>query len=103
PGIAFGEGGGGDHGYWVYGLSVMNEDVTRNPPKSEDAAHFQVAMQNVINLCKKHNIRYLAGASTDPNAPNFVHKAIDGGMMVIESGEDVAIMGREYTKRKMTI
>jgi 4-hydroxy-2-oxoheptanedioate aldolase len=103
PGIAFAEGGGGDHGYWVYGLSVMNEDGTRGTPKPEDAARFQAAMQNVIALCKKHNIRYLAGASTDPNAANFVHKAIDGGMMVIESGEDVAIMGREYSKRKMPV
>jgi 4-hydroxy-2-oxoheptanedioate aldolase len=103
PGVAFAEGGGGDHGYWVYGLSVMNEDGTRGTPKPEDAARFQAAMQNVIALCKKHNIHYLAGASTDPNAANFVHKAIDGGMMVIESGEDVAIMGREYSKRKMPV
>ncbi|HEX4117791.1 MAG TPA: hypothetical protein VHX99_03240 [Rhizomicrobium sp.] len=103
PGIAFAEGGGGDHGYWVYGLSVMNPDGTRNPPAPEKKAQFDKAMATVIGLCKKYNIRYLAGGSTDPNAANFVHKVIDNGQMVIESGEDVAIMGREYSKRKMPV
>ena len=103
PGIAFAEGGGGDHGYWVYGLSVMNEDGTRAAPAPEKKAQFDKAMATVIGLCKKYNVRYLAGGSTNPDAPNFVHKVIDSGQMVIESGEDVAIMGREYSKRKMPV
>ena len=103
PGIAFAEGGGGDHGYWVYGLSVMNEDGTRAAPAPEKKAEFDKAMATVIGLCKKYNVRYLAGGSTNPDAPNFVHKVIDSGQMVIESGEDVAIMGREYSKRKMPV
>ena len=103
PGIAFAEGGGGDHGYWVYGLSVMNEDGTRAAPAPDKKAQFDKAMATVIGLCKKYNVRYLAGGSTNPDAPNFVHKVIDSGQMVIESGEDVAIMGREYSKRKMPV
>jgi 4-hydroxy-2-oxoheptanedioate aldolase len=103
PGIAFAEGGQGDHSYWVYGLSGLNEDGTRNPPPPDKKAQFDKAMATVIRLCKEHHIRYLAGGSTDPNAPNYVHKVIDNGQMVIESGEDVAIMGREYSKRKMPV
>jgi hypothetical protein len=60
-------------------------------------------MADVIRLCKKYNVRYLAGGSTDPNNFAFIHKVIDNGQMVIESGEDVAIMGREYSKRKMPV
>jgi 4-hydroxy-2-oxoheptanedioate aldolase len=103
PGIAFAEGGQGDHGYWAYGLSVLNEDGTRNPPAPEKKAQFDKAMADVIRLCKKYNVRYLAGGSTDPNNFAFIHKVIDNGQMVIESGEDVAIMGREYSKRKMPV
>ncbi len=103
PGIAFAEGGGGDHSYWVYGLSAMNEDGTRNPPPPDKKAAFDKAMADVIRLCKKYNIRYLAGGSTDPKAANFIHTVIDNGQMVVESNEDVAIMGREYSKRKMPV
>ena len=103
PGIAFAEGGGGDHSYWVYGLSAMNEDGTRNPPPPDKKAVFDKAMADVIRLCKKYNVRYLAGGSTDPKAANFIHTVIDNGQMVIESNEDVAIMGREYSKRKMPV
>lgn len=103
PGIAFAEGGPGDHSYWVYGLSGLNENGTRNPPPPDKKAQFDHAIAEVIRLCKKYNIRYLGGGSTDPNAPNYIHKVIDSGQMVMETGEDVAIMGREYSKRKMPV
>ena len=40
---------------------------------------------------------------TDPKALDYVIGQIDDGAMVLECGEDAAIMGREHTKRKMPV
>ena len=50
-----------------------------------------------------HNIQFLNAGSTDKNALDYVIGQIQDGARVIESGEDSAIIGREFTKRKMPV
>ena len=61
--------------------------------------------ENVRQLCKKHNVRFLhISPNTDPSNPFFVNREIDEGVMVFESDDvPTAIMGREHSKRKMPV
>jgi hypothetical protein len=61
--------------------------------------------ENVRQLCKKHNVRFLhISPSNDPANPFFVNKQIDEGVMVFESNDEPsAITGREHSKRKMPV
>jgi hypothetical protein len=102
PGMSMAEWGPGDHSYWLYGLDVMPEDGTR-PPNIMDMPEMVKVRQTVLDLCKKNNVRFLNAANTDPNSSDFIIKQIKDGAMVLECGEDSAIMGREYTKRKMPV
>ncbi|HEU4549795.1 MAG TPA: hypothetical protein VFS01_08865 [Rhizomicrobium sp.] len=102
PGMSMAEWGPGDHSYWLYGLDVMPEDGSR-PPNIMDMPEMVKVRQTVLDLCKKNNVRFLNAANTDPNSSDFVIKQIKDGAMVLECGEDAAIMGREYTKRKMPV
>jgi 4-hydroxy-2-oxoheptanedioate aldolase len=102
PGMSMAEWGPGDHSYWLYGLEVMPEDGSR-PPNIMDMPEMVKVRQNVLNLCKKNNVRFLNAANTDSNSSDFIIKQIKDGAMVLECGEDSAIMGREYTKRKMPV
>jgi len=54
--------------------------------------------QAVLDSCKKHNVRFLQG----DNANNIV-QYIQEGAMVNEAPEAAAIIGREFTKRKMPV
>jgi hypothetical protein len=54
--------------------------------------------QAVLDSCKKHNVKFLQGA----NATNVV-PMIRQGALVLEAPESAAIIGREFTKRKMPV
>ena len=102
PGMSMAEWGPGDHSYWLYGLEVMPEDGKR-PPNIIDMPEMVKVRQNVLDLCKKNHVRFLNAANTNPNSSDYVVKQINDGAMVLECGEDAAIMGREFTKRKMPV
>ena len=46
---------------------------------------------------------FLNAANTDKNSSDYIITQIKDGAMVLECGEDSAIEGREYTKRKMPV
>jgi 4-hydroxy-2-oxoheptanedioate aldolase len=102
PGIAFAEWGPGDHSYWLYGLSIMPEDGSRIPDLVSRPEMVKVR-QNVLDICKKNHVMFLNAGNTDSNSPTYVIKQIQEGTMVMEAGEEAAIIGREYTKRKMPV
>jgi 4-hydroxy-2-oxoheptanedioate aldolase len=102
PGISMAEWGPGDHSYWLYGLEVMPDDGTR-PPNIIAMPEMQAVRKKVLDLCKQHNIQFLNAGSTDKNALDYVIKQIQDGARVLESGEEAAILGREFTKRKMPV
>ncbi len=58
---------------------------------------------NVHDLCMKNKVKYLWGGSPDPKDAGYVLSAIKAGAMVLEGPEEAAIIGREYTKRKMPV
>ena len=61
------------------------------------------ARRKVVDLCKKNNLKFLnAGRASDSSVDSVIQQIKDGAM-VIESGEEAAIKGREYTKRKMPV
>jgi 2-keto-3-deoxy-L-rhamnonate aldolase RhmA len=100
PGIAFAEWGPTDNNYWINGLDGVpldgsRLDVGKNPK-------MMAVRSKVLAACKKHNVRFLNAASTQPGT-NFVIDQIKDGAMIMTSREDVAFMGREFTKRKMPI
>ena len=106
PGIAMAEWGPGDHSYWLDGLSIMEDnsilgDITTLASRPE----LVKVGENVRQLCKKHNVRFLhISPSNDPANPFFVNKQIDEGVMVFESNDEPsAITGREHSKRKMPV
>lgn len=103
PGISMAEWGPGDHSFWLYGLDVMPEDGTQ-PENVAMRPEMVKVRQGVLDACKKNNVMFLNAAATDPNDPaSYVIKQIQDGAMVLEGGEAAAIMGREFTKRKMPV
>ena len=100
PGVGFAEYGPGDHAYWLYGLAGMQPGarVAPDPGVAEARPELAKVRQAVIDSCKKHNVRFLQGA----NAGNVVAMIQQGGM-VLEAPEAAAIVGREFTKRKMPV
>ena len=103
PGLSMAEWGPGDHSYWLYGLDVMPEDANTRPPNIMDMPEMVKVRQKVLDLCKKNKVRFLNAANTDKNSSDYIIKQITDGAMVLECGEDAAIIGREYTKRKMPV
>lgn len=103
PGMSMAEWGPGDHQYSYYGLEVMPEDGSRMMDVSMRPEMVKIR-QGVLDACKKNHVMFLNAGSTDPNnKAAYIIDQIKDGAMVIESGEDVAIMGREFTKRKMPV
>ncbi len=98
-GVAFAEYGPGDHSYWLYGLAGMTGPrVPPQPGVAEARPELARVRQAVLDACKKHNVKFLQG----DNAGNIV-EMIKQGAMVNEAPESAAIVGREYTKRKMPV
>src|SRR5215471_4989266 len=103
PGLSMAEWGPGDHSYWLYGLDVMPEDASQRAPNIIDMPEMVKVRQKVLDLCKKNKVRFLNAANTDKNSSDYIIKQLQDGAMVLECGEDAAIMGREFTKRKMPV
>jgi len=107
PGIAMAEWGPGDHSYWLDGLSVMGDDgpaITDITPLATRPEMIAVG-EKVRALCKKNNVKFLhISPNTDPANPFFVNTEIKQGVMVFESNDEPsAIIGREFSKRKMPV
>ena len=102
PGVAFAEYGPGDHSYWLYGLAGMQPGARPAGPPSADVAEVRPEMakvrQAVLDACKRHNVKFLQGSS----AINIV-AMIQQGSLIHEAPESAAIVGREFTKRKMPV
>lgn len=101
PGIAFAEGGGGDMQMSLDGLSLYAD---QGPPKRGDGEqHFSEAVQKaqdrVLAACKANKVQFLHGATRKAIIP-----WLQRGAMVIETqDEEVAKIGRAYTKRTMPV
>jgi 4-hydroxy-2-oxoheptanedioate aldolase len=102
PGISMAEWGPGDHSYWLYGLSIMPEDGSR-PADLETRPEMVKVRQAVLDACKKNKVMFLNAGNTNPNSSAYTIKQIQDGAMVLEAPEAAAIIGREYTKRKMPV
>ena len=115
PGIAFAEWGPGDHNLSIYGYnSVQDNGLSGHPVERQNGRvtrdvsalpEMEAVRQKVLNLCKKNKVMFLNAAETDPGHNNVVQQIKDGTMVVAagRGGEDVALMGREYTKRRMPV
>lgn len=100
PGIAFAEGGGGDMQMSLEGLPFYAD---QGPPQPGDGQqHFapivQHAQDRVLSACKANNVRFLHAAT-----PQTIVSWLQRGAMVIEATEEVAKVGRAYTKRTMPV
>ena len=95
------EWGPGDHSYWLYGLDVMPENGPS--PNIMDMPEMVKVRQKVLDLCKKNNVKFINAANTDKNSSDYIIKQLRDGAMVLECDEDAAIIGREFTKRKMPV
>jgi 4-hydroxy-2-oxoheptanedioate aldolase len=103
PGLSMAEWGPGDHSYWLYGLDIFPEDGSRPATPTVDRPEMVKVRQKVLDLCKQHNVKFLNAANTDKNSSDYIIKQLTDGAMVLECGEDSAIIGREHTKRKMPV
>lgn len=102
PGLSMAEWGPGDHSFWLYGLKYMNEDGSR-PPDLARLPEMQKVRQAVLDNCKKNKVMFLNAGSPNPDNSAYVITQIKDGAMVLEAPESAAIIGREYTKRKMPV
>jgi 4-hydroxy-2-oxoheptanedioate aldolase len=102
PGIAMAEWGPGDHTYWLYGLSIMPEDGSR-PADLETRPEMVKVRQAVLDACKKNKVMFLNAGNANPDSPSYAIKQIQDGAMVLEASESAAIVGREFSKRKMPV
>lgn len=100
PGIGFAEGGGGDMQMSLQGLAFFAD---QGPSKGDGEQHFapivQQAQDRVLAACKANKVKFLHAAT-----PKTIVDWIDRGAMVIETqSEEVAKIGRAYTKRTMPV
>jgi len=105
PGISMAEWGPGDHSYWLYGSdldSIMPEDGSR-PADLMTRPEMVKVRQAVLDACKKNKVMFLNAGNADPNSSDYAITQIKDGAMVLEAPESAAIVGREYTKRKMPV
>jgi len=87
PGIAFAEWGPGD-----MGMSLGFQDA-HDPPYAEKMAK---ARARVKAACDGAKVAFLNGAT-----PDNITEMIDEGVRVCSASEEVAEIGRKYTKRTM--
>lgn len=102
PGMSMAEWGPGDHSFWLYGLDIMPEDGARDPNVMTRPEMVKVRQQ-VLDNCKKNNVMFLNAGNAVEDSPDYIVTQIKDGAMVIEGPEAAAIVGREYTKRKMPV
>ncbi len=102
PGISMAEWGPGDHSWSIYGLSVLPEDGSRISDVVTRPEMVKVR-QAVLDACKKNKVMFLNAGDANPNSPDYAVKQIQDGAMVLEAPESAAIVGREYSKRKMPV
>ena len=102
PGISMAEWGPGDHSFWLYGLSIFPEDGS---PVADVGTRPEMVKvrQAVLDACKKNKVMFLNAGSSDQNSPDYAIKQIQDGAMVLEAPESAAIIGREFSKRKMPV
>ncbi|MES2473483.1 MAG: hypothetical protein V4601_11670 [Pseudomonadota bacterium] len=116
PGIAFAEWGPGDNNLWLNGYNGVADGGLSGHPVVRDAQgrvvedvsalpNMEAVRQQVLAACKKNNVKFLNAAETEPGHNNVIQQIKDGTMLVATGGggEAVAIMGREFTKRKMPV
>ena len=72
------------------------------PPDIIGMPEMVAVRKKVLDLCKKNKVMFLNAGTTD-QALDYVIGQIKDGAMVLECGEEAAIKGREYTKRKMPV
>jgi 4-hydroxy-2-oxoheptanedioate aldolase len=101
PGISMAEWGPGDHSFWLYGLSIFPEDGSQVDVSTRP--EMVKVRQAVLDACKKNKVMFLNAGSAVQNSPDYVVKQIQDGAMVLEAPESAAIVGREYSKRKMPV
>jgi 4-hydroxy-2-oxoheptanedioate aldolase len=116
PGMAMAEWGPGDHNLWLNGYNGVEDGGLSGHPVIRDAGgkvvsdvsalpNMEAVRAKVLAECKKNKVMFLNAAETEPGHNNVVQQIKDGCMVVAtgQGGEDVAIMGREFTKRKMPV
>lgn len=116
PGVAFAEWGPGDNNLWLNGYNSVADGGLSGHPVVRDAQgnvvedvtalpNMKAVRQQVLDACKKNNVKFLNAAETQPGHNNVIQQIKDGTMLVATGpqGEAVAIMGREYTKRRMPV
>ena len=100
PGVTFAEWGPGDHNYWLNGLATIPEEGGGGGEGgSTNLPNMQAVRKNALDLSKKNGVRFLNSAS----GTTIVDQLKDGVMLVSSNNEQAAIVGREYTKRKMPV
>jgi len=103
PGISMAEWGPGDHSFWYYGLDIMNPDGSRPQDDLTKRPEMVKVRTGVLNACKKNKVSFLNASSADPNSTAYSITQIKDGALVLEGNEESAIIGREYSKRKMPV
>ncbi len=102
PGIAFAEWGPGDMAMSLNGLSFFPDPpvprATEYSVPASIAPNVQAARLRVAAACKASGVGLL-----DTAIPETVVDSIKLGAKVIECAERSALIGREYTKRKMPV
>jgi 4-hydroxy-2-oxoheptanedioate aldolase len=102
PGIAFAEWGPGDMAMSLNGLSFFPDPpvprTTEYSVPTSIAPNVQAARLRVAAACRSSGVGLL-----DTAIPETVIDSIRLGAKVIECAERSALIGREYTKRKMPV
>jgi 4-hydroxy-2-oxoheptanedioate aldolase len=102
PGVAFAEWGPGDMAMSLNGLSFFPDPpvprATEFSVPASIAPNVNAARSRVAAACKVSGVRLL-----DTAIPETVVESIKLGAMVIECAEKTALVGREYTRRRMPV
>ena len=102
PGISFAEWGPGDMAMSLNGLSFYPDPpvprATEFSVPSSIAPNVAAARLRVAAACKASGVKLL-----DTCIPETVVDSIKLGAMVLECSEQSALIGRDYTKRKMPV
>ena len=102
PGVGFAEWGPGDMAMSLNGLSFYPDPpvprATEYSVPSSIAPNVNAARLRVAAACKASGVRLL-----DTCIPETVVDSIKLGALVLECSEASALIGREYTKRRMPV